>query len=173
MRVRTFALSAPAFLLVFLIQESLVSQVRLPGTGFTFLMAFAFIWAALSTPEVGGIAGFGAGFLLDLSSSSGGPFGLWTLIIAGIAYGVAFLGYGDERIQANAFSVVTLTVSAVAIAQFSYLLLGAFLGQSIGSLWQVLITLIGTALWNLLITPIIFPGARLIHSVIYEGRLAA
>ena len=173
MSLRSLALGAPIFITVFLFQEAFVNQVRLPASGFTLFLAFAFIWAALSSPEVGGIAGFGAGLLLDLSSSSAGPFGLWTLIVAGISYGVAFLGYGDDRIQANAFSVVTLTVGAVGFAQLAYLLLGTFLGQSVGSLWQVMITLIGTALWNLLITPIIFPVVRTIHSIIYEGRLVA
>lgn len=173
MRTRSIAIATPIFLLALVIQEALLNQVRLPASGFTLFLVFTFIWAALSSPEVGGITGFCAGLLLDLSQYSSAPLGTWTLILSLAGYAVAFLGYGDEQIHANAFSVVVLTVSAVAVAQISYVILSALLGRSIGSLMALLGTIVGTGLWNLLISPIIFPLTRFLHDVTYEsaGRL--
>lgn len=173
MRTRSIAIATPIFLLALVIQEALLNQVRLPASGFTLFLVFTFIWAALSSPEVGGITGFFAGLLLDLSQYSSAPLGTWTLILSLAGYAVAFLGYGDEQIHANAFSVVVLTVSAVAVAQISYVILSALLGRSIGSLMALLGTIVGTGLWNLLISPIIFPLTRFLHDVTYEsaGRL--
>ena len=173
MRTRSIALATPIFLIALIIQESLLNQVRLPASGFTFFLVFTFIWSALSSPEIGGITGFSAGLLLDLSQYSNAPLGTWTLILSLVGYAVAFLGYGDEQIHSNAFSVVVLTVSAVAIAQISYVILSALLGRNIGSILAVLGTIVGTAIWNLLISPIIFPLTRFLHDVTYEsaGRI--
>ena len=171
MSSRSIALGAPIFIAAFLLEESIFNQIRLPASGFTFFLIFTFMWAALSTPEIGGISGFGAGFLLDLSHSSGAPFGMWTLILSMVSYGVAFLGYGDERIHANAFSIVVLTVSAVAISQVFYIILGAFLGMETGTLLQILRTIVGSGLWNILVTPMIFPVVSWLHSLIFEKRV--
>ena len=168
---RSLALGAPIFLVAFLLQESVFNQVRLPASGFTFFLIFNFIWASLSSPEVGGIAGFGAGLLLDLSQTGDGPFGMWTLILSIVSYGVAFLGYGDDRIHANAFSVVVLTVGAVEITQVAYLVLGSFLGMETGTIFEILLTIIGTGLWNTLVTPILFPVVSWFHSLIFESRV--
>jgi len=172
MSSRSLALGAPIFFAAFFLEEMFFNQIRLPASGFTFFIVFTFIWAALSTPEIGGVTGFGAGLLLDLSQMGGGPFGMWTLILSIAAYTVAFLGYGDDRIHANAFSVVVLTVSAIAITQVAYLVIGSFLGMEIGTLFQILLTILGTALWNALITPIIFPLVNWLHSFVIEGRVA-
>lgn len=170
MSSRSIAISAPIFLLAFLLEESLFNQVRLPASGFTFFLIFTFIWASLSTPEIGGITGFFAGLFLDLSHNSGAPFGMWTLILSLVAYGVAFVGFGDERLHTNAFSVVVMTVSAIAIAQLAFIIFGSFLGMETGTLVQILRTIIGAALWNTLATPIIFPLVNWLHSLMYEAR---
>ena len=170
MPTRSIVQGVPIFLVAFLLEESIFNQIRLPGGGFTFFLIFTFMWAALSTPEIGGISGFGAGFLLDLSHSSGAPFGMWTLILCLVSYGVAFLGYGDERIHANAFSIVVLTVGAVAVSQVAYLVFGSFLGMETGTLLQIGRTIVGSGLWNILITPMVFPIVNWLHSLIFESR---
>ena len=159
-------------MVAFLLEESVFNQIRLPASGFTFFLVFTFIWAALSTPEIGGVTGFGAGLLLDLSQLGGGPFGMWTLLLAIAGYVIAFLGYGDDRIQANAFSVVILTVGAIAISQVSYIVLGSFLGMEIGTGLQIFLTIVGTGLWNALLTPIIFPVVNWLHSLAVGGRVS-
>ena len=172
MNSRSIAVGAPIFIVAFLLEESIFNQIRLPASGFTFFLVFTFLWSALSTPEIGGVTGFGAGLLLDLSQLGGGPFGMWTLILSIASYIIAFLGYGDDRIQANAFSVVILTVGAIALSQVSYIILGSFLGMETGTIVQILLTIIGTGLWNALLTPIIFPVVSWLHSIAVGGRVA-
>jgi rod shape-determining protein MreD len=79
MLTRQISVAAPIFLLIYVIQESVISQFRLPGGGFSLLLIFALTWAVLSETEVAAVIGFSAGFLMDLSQSTSGPFGQWTL----------------------------------------------------------------------------------------------
>ena len=79
MLTRQISVAAPIFLLIFIIQEAVISQFRLPGGGFSILMIFALTWAVLSQFEVAAVIGFSAGILLDLSQSASGPFGQWSL----------------------------------------------------------------------------------------------
>jgi hypothetical protein len=51
--------------MIYVIQESVVSQLRLPGGGFSILLIFALTWAVLSETEVAAVIGFAAGFLMD------------------------------------------------------------------------------------------------------------
>jgi hypothetical protein len=75
MLTRQISVATPIFLLIFLIQEAVISQFRLPGGGFSILLIFALTWAVLSQPEVAAVIGFSAGVLMDLSQSASGPFG--------------------------------------------------------------------------------------------------
>lgn len=170
MNLRSFAITTPIFFFALVLQEAIFNQFRLPATGFTFFLVVAFIWSALSTPEIGGLTGFLAGFLLDLTQQGDGPFGLWTLVLTVVCYGIAFFGYGDDRIHANASSIVFITVGGVALAQIVYLVLTAILGRNVGSFFQILLTLVGTSIWNLLVAPFIFPLTRWSHDSIFEGR---
>ena len=77
-----------------------MTQLRLPAGGFNLLLIVALIWAALSTPEIGALTGFGAGIMMDLSQSAPGPLGHWTLVLIIACYAIAFLGYGDDNIVA-------------------------------------------------------------------------
>ena len=54
MLTRQISIAAPIFLLIYAIQESVISQFRLPGGGFSILLIFALTWAVLSETEVQG-----------------------------------------------------------------------------------------------------------------------
>ena len=71
MITRQISIATPIFLLIFVIQEAVISQFRLPGGGFSILLIFAFTWAVLSQPEVAAVIGFAAGMLMDLSQNHG------------------------------------------------------------------------------------------------------
>ena len=101
MTIRRYLLSIPIFLFIYVLQEAFITQLRLPLGGFSLLLIATLIWATLSTPEIGALTGFGAGILMDLSQSSPGPMGHWTLVLILAGYGVAFLGYGDDNIRSN------------------------------------------------------------------------
>jgi rod shape-determining protein MreD len=170
MLTRQISVATPIFLLIFLIQEAVISQFRLPGGGFSILMIFALTWAVLSQPEVAAVIGFASGILMDLSQSAGGPFGQWTLIMLLAGYAISYIGYGDDNIHANAIGIVFFVVVANFFVEIAYLITSALLGVSIGSLGQVVITLFGMSIWALLVSPIMLPVFTRMHAMIFDSR---
>lgn len=170
MSTRSFAIAAPIFLAIYILQEGLINQVRLPGGGFSIFIIFAITWATLSTPEIGALAGFGAGLLMDMSQSSSGPVGHWTLVMILTGFTVAFLGYGDDNVRANPFSIVVLVATGIAGAQLAYIFSGLLLGIEVGSIRSVAFTIIGNGFWNVLVTPILLPAISWLHSFIYGTK---
>jgi rod shape-determining protein MreD len=167
MSLRSFLLSAPIFFTVFLLQEAFVTQMRLPAGGINLLLVVALIWAALSTPEIGALTGFGAGLMMDVSQTSPGPMGHWTLVLIIACYVIAFLGYGDDNIRGNPINIVFLTTIGVVGSQIVFLILGLMLGQEIGSITQVIFLLAGSAFWTAIISPLILKVISYLHSNIF------
>ena len=170
MSLRRFFFSFPIFFIIYLVQEAVVTQMRLPLGGFSLILIFTLIWATLSTPEIGALTGFGAGLMMDLSQTSPGPMGHWTLIMILAGYTVAFLGYGDDNIRANPINIVFITTIGVVASQFIFLVLGLLLGQQIGSVRSVLFTLAGSAFWTAIVSPLIVKLVSFIHSNIFGTR---
>lgn len=170
MLTRQISLSAPIFLIVYLFQEAVINQFKLPGGGFSVFVIFALAWAVISTPEVAALTGFGAGILMDMSQSAAGPVGQWTLIMILICYAVSYLGYGDDNINGNPIGVIFFVVTANLASQVLFLASGALLGVATGSFGQVLITIFGNSLWMLAFTPIVLPFFSLLHNFIFEKR---
>jgi rod shape-determining protein MreD len=167
MSLRSFFLSTPIFFTVFLLQEAFVTQMRLPAGGINLLLVVALIWAALSTPEIGALTGFGAGLMMDVSQTSPGPMGHWTLVLIIACYVIAFLGYGDDNIRGNPINIVFLTTIGVVGSQIVFLILGLMLGQEIGSITQVIFLLAGSAFWTAIISPLILKVISYLHSNIF------
>jgi len=172
MSLRSFLLSSPLFLGVILFQEAFVTQMRLPAGGFNLLLIVALIWAALSTPEIGALTGFGVGIGMDLSQTSPGPLGHWTLVMIVTCYTLAFLGYGDDNIRGNPVNIVFLTTVGVVASQVAFLLLGLMLGQEIGSIGNVIFVLAGSAFWTAIISPLILKVISYLHANIFGTRSA-
>ena len=170
MSLRGFLLSSPIFITIFLLQEAFVTQMRLPAGGINLLLVVALIWAALSTPEIGALTGFGAGLMMDLSQTSPGPMGHWTLVMIIACYSVAFLGYGDDNIRGNPINIVLITTIGVVAAQAVFLVLGLMLGQEIGSITNVIFLLAGSAFWTAIISPLILKVISFFHSNIFGTR---
>jgi len=170
MSLRSFLLSSPIFLGVFLFQEGFVTQLRLPAGGINLLLVVALIWSALSTPEIGALTGFGAGIAMDLSQTSPGPLGHWTLVLIVACYAIAFLGYGDDNIRGNPINIVLLTTIGVVASQVVYLILGLMLGQQVGSLGNIIFPLAGSAFWTAIISPLILKVISYLHANIFGTR---
>jgi rod shape-determining protein MreD len=170
MSLRSFLLSSPIFLLVFLFQEGFVTQMRLPAGGINLLLVVALIWSALSTPEIGALTGFGAGIAMDLSQTSPGPMGHWTLVLIIACYAVAFLGYGDDNIRGDPINIVLLTAVGVVASQVVYLILGLMLGQEIGSIGNIIFLLAGSAFWTAIISPLIIKVISSLHATVFGTR---
>jgi rod shape-determining protein MreD len=172
MLTRQISVAAPIFLLIFLIQEAVISQFRLPGGGFSILMIFALTWAVLSQSEVAAVIGFSAGILMDLSQSASGPFGQWSLIMLIAGYAISYIGYGDDNVHANALGIVFFVVVANFFVEVAYLISGALLGVATGSFGQILITLFGMSIWSLLVAPMMLPIFTRLHGLIFDSRSA-
>jgi len=170
MFTRQIAVAAPIFFLIYLLQESVISQFRLPGGGFSILMIFALTWAVLSEPEVAAVIGFASGILMDLSQSAAGPFGQWTLIMLLAGYAISYVGYGDDNVHANAIGIIFFVVIANLLVEISYVASGALLGVSAGSISQVLLTLCGMTAWVLLVSPFFLPVFSRLHVMIFNSR---
>ena len=170
MLTRQISVAAPIFLLIYTIQESGVSQFRLPGGGFSILLIFALTWAVLSETEVAAVIGFAAGFLMDLSQSASGPFGQWTLIMLVAGYAISYIGYGDDNVRANAIGIIFFVVIANLLVEIAFVATGALLGVSAGSFIQILITLFGMTIWALLISPIVLPVFTRLHALVFDSR---
>jgi rod shape-determining protein MreD len=170
MLTRQLSLSAPIIFLVYLFQEAVVNQFKLPGGGFSLFMIFALLWAVISTPEIAALTGFAAGILMDMSQSSGGPVGQWTLIMILVCYGVSYLGYGDGNINGNPIGVIFFVVTANLGAEICFLISGILLGVATGSFSQILLTLVGNSIWTIVITPIVLPVFSYLHNLVFETR---
>ena len=166
MLTRQISVATPIFLLIFLIQEAVISQFRLPGGGFSILLIFALTWAVLSQPEVAAVIGFASGILMDLSQSSSGPMGHWTLIMILACYAVAFLGSGNDNVRGNPVTNIFLVSFACVVTLIAFVIIGLLLGMSAGSFSRILITIFSNGIWALLATPLILPVITRLHAVV-------
>jgi len=167
MLARQFSISSLVFVIIFLIQESVVNQLRLPGGGFSLVLLIALTWAALSTPTVGALTGFISGFLMDVSQSSSGAMGHWTLLMILACYAVAFLGFGNDNVRGNPITNVFLVSAASVLTIVAYVITGFLLGVSVGSFSRVLITIFSNGVWALLLTPLILPVVTRLHRSLF------
>jgi rod shape-determining protein MreD len=170
MSIRRYLLSFPIFIFIFILQEAFVTQLRIPFAGFSLLLIVALIWAALSTPEIGALTGFGAGLLMDLSQTTPGPMGQWTLVLILAGFSVAFLGYGDDNIRANPINIVLITTIGVVASQIVFLLFGFMLGQEIGSFGHLFFILAGSAFWTAIVSPFLIKLISFIHANVFGTR---
>jgi rod shape-determining protein MreD len=170
MFARRFFISFPIFAVVYLIQESVVSQFRIFGGGFSLFLIFTLLWSALGTPELGALTGFGAGLLMDLSQTTSGPMGQWTLIMILAGFTISYLGYGDDNFRGNPISLVVIVAIAVPITRFAYLVIGLMFGSELGSTLQVLISLLASGLWTIAVVPLLMPFVTRIHSALFEEK---
>lgn len=172
MNTRQISITVPIFLAIFVIQESVVSQFRLPGGGFSIFLIFSITWALMSSPEIAALCGFVAGLLMDLSQSSSGPIGQWTLLMIAISYAVAYLGSGNEIMASNPLGFTFFTALAVLAVEFAFVVTGALLGVASGSFGQILITIGGSFIWALVVTPIFLPIFSRLHAFTFDTRIS-
>jgi rod shape-determining protein MreD len=170
MFARRFLISFPIFAIVYLIQESIVSQFRIFGGGVSLFLIFALLWSALGTPELGALTGFGAGLLMDLSQTTSGPMGQWTLIMILAGFSISYLGYGDDNFRGNPISLVVIVAIAVPLTRLAYLIIGLMFGSEPGSALQIFISLVSSALWTVAVVPLLMPFVTRIHSALFEAE---
>ena len=166
---REVLLSFLTFGFRFILQEGFVDQIRLPLGGFSLILLAALIWSSISEPEIAAVTGFIAGLYLDLSPSTSGPFGQWTLVMVLSCFAISYLGYGDDAVNSNPAGLILMTSSAVVATLIGYLLIGLIFGLNLGSTFHTLKTILGFGIWSALIAPITVPFIARAHSVVYSG----
>lgn len=170
MFARRFFISFPIFAFIYILQESVVSQFKIFGGGFSFFLIFALLWSALGTPEMGALTGFGAGLMMDLSQSTSGPMGQWTLIMILAGFTISYLGYGDDNFRGNPISLIFTIAAGVVIIRLIYLILGLLLGSDVGSTWSVIISLFSSAFWSAVLSPLLLPAVTRVHEALFDVK---
>lgn len=170
MSTRKISLTAALFIVIYIVQEALVTQLQIAGGGFSLFLIFALLWAALSTPNGGALIGFVAGFLIDLSQSTAGAFGQWTLVLVLIGFGISYLGLGYENVRLNPFTITVLVSLSVVAARSLYLLLSLLLGSSVGSFSSIVTSLFIGLLWSAAVVPISMPVVARAYYFVNDTR---
>ena len=155
---------------MFILQESVISQFKIFGGGISLFLIFTLLWAALGSPELGAVTGFGAGLLMDLSQTTSSPMGLWTLIMILAGFSISYLGYGDDNFRGNPISLVIIVAIAVPLTRFVYLIIGLMLGGEMGSALQVFMSLLSSALWTVAFVPLLMPIVTRVHGALFEEQ---
>jgi uncharacterized membrane protein len=171
MLLRRFGITGTIFGFFYIAQEAVISQLNFPAGGFSIFLILSLLWAAMSTPENAAAVGFGAGIFLDLSPSTSGPLGHWTLILVLMSYAIAFFSYGDENMRGNPLSLILMVSLAQTIVLFLYLVTGFLLGNSATSFAQSAITIVGSGFWTLVVTPLMLPLVAWLHDLAFDSRM--
>jgi rod shape-determining protein MreD len=170
MSTRKISLTVTLFLFIYILQEAFITQLRIAGGGFSLFLIFALLWAALSSPNMGALTGFAAGLLIDLSQSTAGAFGQWTLVLILIGFGVSYFGLGYENVRLNPFTITFLVTISVFIARVVYLLLSLLLGEDLGTFSSVATSLLIGLLWSAAVVPIAMPVVARAYDFINDTR---
>ena len=170
MTARQALIALPMFLTIYVFQEAVVNQFRLPGGGFSIFLIFILVWAILSKPEVAALGGFLGGLLIDFSQSASGPIGQWTLLMIGACYGVAYFGSGNESLSGSPLGFTFFTTTAVFLVECAYVFTGILFGLQVGNFGQILTTIVGISLWSLVVTPIVLPIFSRLHAFTFDTR---
>ena len=170
MFARRFFISLPIFIVIYILQEAVVSQFRIFGGGFSLFLIFALLWSAQGTPEMGALTGFGAGLMMDSSQTASGPMGQWTLIMILAGFIISYLGYGDDNFRGNPVSLVLTIAAGVAITRTIYLILGLLFGSDIGTTWSVMYSLLSSAFWSVAVVPLLLPVVTRIHESLFDVK---
>ena len=155
---------------MFVLQESVISQFKIFGGGISLFLIFTLLWAALGSPELGAVTGFGAGLLMDLSQTTSSPMGQWTLIMILAGFAISYLGYGDDNFRGNPISLVIIVAVAVPLTRLVYLVIGLMLGGEMGSVLQTFLSLLSSALWSVAIVPLLMPVVTRMHGALFEEQ---
>jgi rod shape-determining protein MreD len=170
MSTRKISLTALLFILVYILQEAFVTQLRIAGGGFSLFLIFALLWAALSSPNMGALTGFAAGILIDLSQSTAGAFGIWTLVLILVGFGISYFGLGYENVRLNPFTITFLVTISVIVARVAYLLLSLLLGEDLGTFSSIATSSLIGLLWSAAVVPITMPVVARAYDFINDTR---
>ena len=149
--------SSTLLLFFFIVQESAISKINFPISGFSLYLCVVLGLMALEN-RFGAISfGFIAGIVLDFSPSSDSPFGKWALILTLIGYLFSRNRESIGDFTERPIAFVLLVTAGATIALVMFLVFGIILGENNGSMLNNLKTVFGNANWTLLFSSILLP----------------
>jgi rod shape-determining protein MreD len=137
-------------LIAYLLQVSLVSQLRLFGVAPDVLLLVTILVAFEGGREVGALTGFAAGLLADLSLPT--PLGLSALALAVVGNLVAVARENVTEPTRVVRVLGVLTASAVGVGLFA--VVGELFDQETFELARVLRVALVVGLWNVVLVPV-------------------
>lgn len=155
MNLRRVLLAAVLLASGLTLQVVVVNRWHLPGGG-PFLMLLVVVGlAAVWGPMPGTMVGFAAGVMLDIAPPADGPMGLWAAVmcLTGYAAGLVWL---DRRRPVWVWLVLVAATSAAVVLVYAGV--SALVGDPRVASAGVLGLIIGTVLYDLLLTPFVVPG---------------
>jgi len=164
------AFSTAFLFFIFAIQESVISRVHLPITGFSLYLAVLICLIALEDRNGAVIMGFIGGLVLDLAPTSQSPFGQWALIFTIIGYLISSNMENVGDFTSEPISFVLFIASGAAFALFIYLIAGLALGENIGSFSRALVVVAGNFIWTMLFTPLFLPLIERVREATLTSR---
>ena len=164
------SISTAFLFLIFAIQESVISRIHLPITGFSLYLAVLICLIALEDGNGAVVMGFIGGLVLDLAPTSQSPFGQWALIFTVIGYLISSNMESVGDFTSEPISFVIFIASGAALALSIYLGAGLMLGENVGSFSRALVVIFGNFMWTLLFTPLFLPLIRRVREATLTSR---
>ncbi len=158
------------FFFLFVIQESAVSLIHFPISGFSLYLAIAISLIAFEDHNGSIVTGFLAGIVLDLSPTSSAPFGQWALILTSVAFLFAVNRDSIADLTSSPITFVIFVGAGVSLALVTYVIFGTLLGEQNGSLKHDSAIVLGNLLWTLLFTPIFLPALSRVREYSLTAR---
>ena len=155
MTIRRVVLATALLLTSLVLQLVVVNRWHLPDGGPFLMLLVVVSLAAVWGPMPGTVVGFAAGAILDVAPPADGPMGLWAgvLCLAGYAAGLVWL---DQRRPVWIWLVLVAVTSAAVVVVYAGV--SALVGDPRVAAAGVLGLIIGTVLYDLLLTPFVVPG---------------
>jgi rod shape-determining protein MreD len=153
--VRRVVLTAALLVTALVLQVVVVARWHLPGGGPFLLLLVVVSLAAVWGPMPGMGVGFAAGLLLDTAPPAAGPMGLWAAVLCLTGY-AAGLVWVDRRRPVWVWLVLVAATSAGAV--LVYAVVSALVGDPRVAQANVPGLVMGTVLYDLLLTPFVVPG---------------
>ena len=169
MSAQRVGLSATLLLALFIIQESFISRIHFPITGFSLYISVLVALIALENRNGAIAMGFIGGIILDLSPTSDSPIGQWALIFTLIGFLISNNLESVGDFASTPFSFVVFVSCGSALSLLMYLLIGSMLGENSVSLWNAIVVILGNFIWTMLLTPFILPGLRWVREATLES----
>ena len=163
-------LNASLLFLVFVVQETLISRIHLPLTGFSFYLAVLLLMVILENRTGAVILGFVGGLILDLSPATESPFGQWALILTAVSYLIAVNAESIDEIVSRPVGLGIFVALGSSLALFLYLFFNGLFGQATGTIGRDSLVIGGNFLWTMILAPFFMPVLLVIRDATIGSR---